>query len=139
MDIEVSNAGTLDTNNTGWFLGFSEWAKANIPGVLDLRYMPEEMRSHALCLKWMAHPKDDPRGTIKPPSQGRTISILVSESGRFRLQFSEHADFPEGQVTEHTLEHHGQFAAWGENIYHRWFVDEACTIVTLRWIPDTVG
>ncbi len=136
MDIEFNNAGDLDTSGTGWFIGFSEWAKTRLQSVPDLRYMPQEHRSHALCVKWMRHPTHDPRGAAKPPSKGRSISILVSESGAFRLEFSEHRDFPPEQTVRHTLRRHGDFVAWGENLYHRWFADEKCTILTLRWTPE---
>lgn len=139
MHIEFNNASALDTKGTGWFVGFSEWAKANEPGVFDLRYLPREMRSHSLCMKWMAHPKGDPRGGSKPPSEGRTLSILVSESGRFRLQFCEHPEFAVGQVVEYALDRHGQFVVWGEGLYHRWFVDADCTILTLRWVPEAAA
>jgi hypothetical protein len=135
LDIEFGNAGELDTNNTGWFIGFSEWAKANVAGATDLRYMAKDALARTIHVKWMDHPANDPRGTAKPPSEGRSISILVSESGKFRIEFSADADFPAGKVVRHRLLKHGDFVAWGENIHHRWFVDEACTILTIRWIP----
>jgi hypothetical protein len=136
MDIEFNNAAALDTNETGWIIGFSDWTKSKLHGVADLRFMSAETRSHSICMKWMFHRKGDDRGVAKPPSAGRTISIIVSQHGRFRIQFSEHGGFPAGQVAEYVLEKHGQFVVWGENIHHRWFVDEDCTILTLRWIPD---
>lgn len=136
MDIEFHNAGDLDTGDTGWFIGFSEWAKAGLPGVPDLRYIPKDRRSRGLCMKWKRHPAQDPRGAAKLPSVGRSVSILVSESGRFRLEFSARRDFPENQTAYYTLANHGDFVVWGGNLYHRWFVDEDCTILTLRWIPE---
>lgn len=135
MDIEFGNAGALNTNGTGWFIGFSDWAKANVAGVTDLRFVAKNSLAHTIHMKWMVHPVNDPRGIAKPPSDGRTISILVSEAGKFRLEFSAHSNFPVGQVVQHTLQAHGDFVIWGENIYHRWLVDETCTILTLRWIP----
>jgi len=137
MDIEFNNAASLDTNNTGWFVGFSEWAKAGIPDHADLRHMGQEVRSHTLCIKWKFHPAGDLLGAAKPPSEGRSLSILVSEQGRFRLQFSENGNFPQMRTIEHVLQKHGDFVVWGENLHHRWFVDEACTILTLRWVPET--
>lgn len=134
MDIEFNNAGSVNTNGTGWFVGFSEWA--NPANAADLRYIPAETRSHHLSIKWMEHPAHDPRGVGKPLSEGRTISLLVSEQGRFRIQFSEHPDFPAGQGVEHVLEQQGDFVIWGENLYHRWVVDQTATILTVRWIPD---
>jgi hypothetical protein len=135
VDIEFGNAGALDTNGTGWFIGFSDWARANVPGMTDLRFMPKNSLAHTLHVKWTAHPANDPRGAAKPPSEGRTISILVSERGTFRLEFSPAGDFQAREVVRHTLQNHGDFVIWGENIHHRWFVDEACTVLTLRWVP----
>jgi hypothetical protein len=139
LDIEFGDAGMLDTAGGGWFLGFGDWTRAIVPGVVDLRHMPKEARSHSLCMKWMAHLAGDPRGAVKPPSEGRSLSLLVSERGRFRIQFSGQPDFSEGDIVEHTLERHGQFVAWGEGIHHRWFADEDCTILTLRWVPEPMG
>jgi hypothetical protein len=136
MDIEFNNAASLDTNGTGWFVGFSDWAKAKLAGVRDLRYMPQCQRSHSLCMKWMQHPTHDPRGAVKLASAGRTLSILISEAGCFRLEFSQYPGFPANQITRHTLNKQGDFVIWGAGLYHRWSVDKACTILTLRWIPD---
>ena len=69
MDIEFGNAGAINTNGTGWFIGFSEWAKANLAGVTDLRYMPKDALARTLHVKWMDHPANDDRGTVKPPSE----------------------------------------------------------------------
>jgi hypothetical protein len=55
MDIEFGNAAQLDTSDTGWFIGFSEWTKANLPSTTSLRYMPQAQRAHRLCMKWMQH------------------------------------------------------------------------------------
>ncbi len=134
MDIEFGNAAQLDTNGTGWFVGFSECAKSQIAA--SLRYMPQDRRAHTLCMKWMQHPAHDSRAAVKPVSVGRTISILVSESGAFRVEFSRRQDFSEDLLIRHILRRHGDFVAWGENLYHRWFADEDSTILTLRWIPE---
>jgi hypothetical protein len=136
MDIEFNNAAELDTNGTGWFIGFSEWAKARVSGMTDLRYLPQNQRSHTLCVKWMRHPAQDPRGGAKPISVGRSLSLLVSETGRFRVEFSQDSKFPASAIVRHTLTKHGDFVAWGENLYHRWFAIEDSTILTLRWIPE---
>jgi hypothetical protein len=135
VDIEFGNINNLDTRGTGWFIGFSEWAKANVAGVPDLRYAAKNSLVHTVHAKWMEHPEGDLRGSAKPPSDGRTISILVSEAGRFQLQFSDKADFPVESTAQYTLENHGDFVIWGENIYHRWSVDAKCVILTFRWIP----
>jgi hypothetical protein len=136
MDLESGNAGRLDTNGTGWFIGFSDWARSTEAGAPNLRFMPKDALSRTLHMKWMQHPKGDPRGVAKPPSEGRTISILVSETGRFRLEFATDAGFSD--VARHTLEQHGDFVIWGERLHHRWFVDEEATILTLRWTPCPV-
>jgi hypothetical protein len=133
MDIEFNNIDRLDTGGTGWFVGFGEWATSAPSG---LRYMPEHQRCHALCVKWMRHPANDPRGLAKPPSKGRTLSVLVSDTGHFRLEFSAREDFAEGAVVRHTLRRQGDFVIWGESIYHRWFVEQQSTILTLRWAPE---
>lgn len=135
MDIEFGNAGTLETDQTGWFIGFSQWAKSREAQAANLRYMPKDSLLHTLHVKWMAHSANDNRGTQKPPSQGRTISMLVSENGSFRIHFAPNDQFDEAELIEYRLSAHGDFVIWGENIHHRWFVDEACTIMTLRWIP----
>lgn len=136
MDIEFGHLGSLDTRGTGWFLGYSEWVRDVAGGGSPLRYMPRELRSHTLTMKWMEHVAGDPGGVGKPVSEGRTISILVGMPGRFRLQFSRHADFPRHDTVEHVLEKTGHFSVWGEGIHHRYAVDADCTILTLRWIPE---
>jgi hypothetical protein len=135
LDIEFNDANMLDTQGSGWFVGFSDWLCGSVPGEPALRHMPQDAQAHGLCMKWMTHRKGDPRGLDKPCSEGRTLSILVSEQGRFRLQFSPDPQFPPHDTVEHVLQRHGQFSVWGAGIYHRWFVDEDCTLLTLRWIP----
>ena len=134
MDIEVGNAAALNTNGTGWFIGFSDWTRGD-PASANLRYMPKDLLAHTLHMKWMSHPANDDRGTHKPPSEGRTISILVSERGAFRIEFSSDNSFNEEETVKVSLSKHGDFVSWGEDLNHRWFTDEQCTIVTLRWIP----
>lgn len=136
MDIEFNNIADLDTRGTGWFVGFSDWARATLAGVSDLRYMSAEQRSHSLCVKWMTHPVHDLCGVAKPPSVGRTLSILVSETGSFRLEFARDQEFAERHIRRYTLRRHGDFVVWGEDLHHRWYVDEVCTILTLRWVPE---
>ena len=133
MQIEFGNAGDVDTGGTGWFVGFSPWARNTTAGV-DLRYLPQDRLSHTLCMKWMTHAAGDPRGVAKPISEGRTLSVLVSTSGLFRLQFSDNDRF-ESNVVEHVLCRHGDFSVWGAGVFHRYVVDDTSTILTLRWIP----
>lgn len=135
MEIEVGNAGAVETGGSGWFIGFGDWTRGPDPDQGNLRFLPQDTLAAAVQVKWMAHPAHDPRGTDKPCSEGRTISLLVSEGGCFRLEFSPDPSFsPEGLV-RHTLERHGDFVIWGPGLHHRWFVDKPCTILTLRWTP----
>lgn len=119
MDIKFNNAVDLDTIGTGWFISFSDWAKVSIPGIANLRYMPQDQRARTLCAKWMQHPVHDPRGGAKPISTGRSVSLLVGESGRFRVEFSRDLEFPPSDIVCHTLKRHGDFVARGESLYHR--------------------
>jgi hypothetical protein len=130
--VEFGNVGKIETKGTGWIVAFSDWAKN---GGANLRYMNKHALSHTLCVKWFDHPKNDPGGTGKPASEGRSISFLVSEKGSFRIDFSDHKDFPADRMVTHALYQHGDFAIWGEGIHHRWFADEASSILTVRWIP----
>lgn len=135
MDVEFNNAGTIDTNGTGWLVGYSDWTRDNIPGTADLRHIKKDTLFSGMSVKWMDHKADDSNGYDKPISEGRTLSILVSEKGKFRLEFSEDQDFPEGKIEKFCLEKHGDFIVWGAGLYHRWFFDEDTSILTVRWTP----
>ena len=144
MEIECGNTSNLDTEGTGWFIGFSSWTRnpqvAGLPqSPADLRFMPAETQVQSLQVKWMVHPAGDPRGATKPASKGRTISILVSETGRFHLEIAPDARFDPCCVQRHLLRHHGDFLIWGAGLHHRWWVEETCTILTLRWVPIAQG
>jgi hypothetical protein len=108
MEIEFGNASEVDTRGTGWFVGCGAWTRN---GGLDLHHIPEEARSRGVCLKWIDHHAGDPNGVGKPPSVGRKVSILVSDSGRFRVEFSDDPAFPEGRTVAHTLTRRGDFVA----------------------------
>ena len=133
MDVEFGNAGKIDTNDTGWFIGFSGWAKC-LPG--NLRYVSQDAIAKSLCVKWYCHQKGDPNGEPKPISEGRTISILVSERGQFKLDFAPTPDFSEDTVSSHVLCSHGDYVIWGEGIYHRAFGESPSTILTIRWFES---
>ena len=135
MTIEFGNAGSLDTGGSGWFIGFGPWISDGHGASHPLRFMAEDRAARAVQMKWMHHPAGDDRGSGKPPSQGRTISMLVSESGAFRLEFATSADFDERELIRHRLGNNGDYVIWGEGLHHRWFVDSDCTILTVRWIP----
>ena len=89
MNVEFGNAGSIDTNETGWFIGFSEWMKSEPH---NLRFIPRDLSLNSMCVKWGIHTAGSPNGEEKPISEGRTISILVSEQGKFRLNFDSKKD-----------------------------------------------
>lgn len=43
----------------------------------------------------------------------------------------------EGSALLH--ERHGDFAAWGEGLYHRWHCLSRATVLTIRWNPATAA
>ena len=133
MDVEFGNAGELDTHGTGWFVGFSEWAKASQR--VPLRFMPADLASTGLCVKWFMHTPGNPNGQPKPLSEGRTISIMVGEPGEFRLEFSAGSSFDAGETLMHVLQRVGDFAIWGSGLYHRAFCVRPACILTIRWLP----
>lgn len=135
MDIETGNAGEVFTAGTGWIVGFSDWTRS-LPA--DLRHVPPQAGLRALAVKWMFHPRGDTRGSVpsKPISVGRSMNIMASDGGVLRLQFSAEPEFPPARTVEKVLRRHGDFCAWGANLYHRAYFDADCTILTVRWIPD---
>ncbi len=134
MEVELGNAKEFDPSGTGWIVGYGDWLQCGSPTGSCLRYMNKHSLAHGISIKWMDHPKNDPKGSCKPVSEGRSISFLVSVKGKFRIKFCEDANF-RGRVESFTLKKHGDFVAWGEGLYHRWHADEASTILTVRWIP----
>src|SRR5471030_1042994 len=129
-NVEFGNAGDVDTNGTGWFVGFSEWAKGLST---ELRYVAAGEPASGLCIKWFAHPAGDPNGEPKPLSEGRTMSILVSPESEFRLEFSTTVDFAPDELLAHTLRRHGDFVIWGPGIFHCAFGIQHASILTVRW------
>ena len=130
MNVLVGNARDADTKGTGWFIGFSDWAR--VPGS-DLLHVPRGRALDGLCVKWFDHPDGHDSGSGKPLSEGRTVSVLVSEGSRFRIEFCEAPDFAAGAVETVTLQRHGDFAAWGGGLFHRWHCERRSTVLTLRW------
>ena len=128
MDLLTGNAYDADTRGTGWFLGFSDWARR--PGC-DLLHVPQDRPLSGLCCKWYDHPAGQEGGN-KPISEGRTISLLVSTDSQFRLDFCLDAAF-EGEVRTVLLRRHGDFAIWGAGLYHRWQCVRRSTIMSVRW------
>ncbi len=133
LPVEFGSAGTIDTEGTGWLVGFSDWCKSGPHG---LRYMPDVHVSRDLCVKWFSHAMGDPNGQAKPVSTGRSMSVLISQESEFRLEYSAEPSFPsEGPVT-HSLRRAGDFVIWGPGVYHRAFGLRAATILTIRWKPN---
>lgn len=133
LPIESGNAGSLDTNQTGWMIGFSGWSKREPH---NLRHLPFETLSQGLRVKWFSHSAGDPNGEEKPVSTGQTISILVSESSHFRIEFSDEPTFPPARTQVHTLQRMGDFVIWGSGLHHRAFGLRPATILTIRWEPQ---
>ncbi|MEH6445593.1 MAG: hypothetical protein V7784_16990 [Oceanospirillaceae bacterium] len=133
MDVEYGNVNKLDTQSTGWFIGFSDWTKCIITDDSGLRFVPSEAQLKGLCVKWMQHHKGDPRGYNKPVSIGRTVSILVSDTGGFRLEFCMEKNFQIDEKKSYLLQNQGDFVIWGSQLYHQAIVEKDSTILTIRW------
>ncbi len=131
--IETGNLGELDTGGSDWVVGFggAEGVQAHSP----LRSVGPEDLARGPWIKWARHAAGDPGGGDKPVSVGRTLSVLVSPAGLFRVELSRVADFssPSAQVVE--LRRPGDYVIWGAGWHHRWTVVEDCTIMTVRWEP----
>lgn len=84
-----------------------------------------------LSLKWFEHQLDDcpAWGQNKPPSQGRTLSLLAGE-GEFELWFRRG---PCELIL--VLDVPGDYAIWGEGLQHRWRPLRPSSLLTLRWLP----
>jgi hypothetical protein len=134
MDVEYGNAGAIDTRGTGWFVGFSDWARG---GGADLRHMPFDARSSGLCMKWFDHPAGHPNGEAKPLSEGRTLCLLVGAGGEFRIDCSTDPAFAPAHTITRVLRHCGDYIAWGAGLHHRAFGLQRTTMLTLRWLPPS--
>jgi hypothetical protein len=132
MDLLTGNAYDQDTRGTGWFIGFSDWTRHG-PGAL--LHVPRAEPLTGLCVKWWDHPAGHDSGDAKPVSEGRTVSLLVSEASLFRIDFSPFPDFRAEGLRSVLLRRHGDFAAWGAGLYHRWHALERAAVMSLRWTP----
>lgn len=132
IDLDIGNAHDLDTQGTGWFIGFSPWTLASQGG---LRHVPREQAVHGLAVKWFDHPTGHDSGNAKPVSEGRTISILVCAGAAFRIEFSESPGYEEEGVRSVLLQREGDYVAWGAGLFHRWRCEKRSTILTIRWNP----
>jgi len=130
QNVEFVNASDLDTNGTGWFVGFSDWTKSS---PAHLRHVPAKELAAGLCVKWFSHPAGNPNGESKPLSEGRTMSVLVSPTSEFRIEFSATPDFASQDIVAHTLRRHGDFVIWGPGVFHRAFGVQPACILTVRW------
>lgn len=130
QNLEIGNASDLDTNGTGWIIGFSDWTKA---GSAQLRHVPGDQLSNGPLLKWYNHPQGHPWGDEKPISEGRTLSLMISPDSEFRTEFSFDPTYPPDKSKSVTLRKSGDFVIWGAGIYHRSFGIRPATILTLRW------
>jgi hypothetical protein len=129
MNVEFGNASAVDTRDTGWVVGFSDWSKS----ASGLRYIPRDTDVRSLCIKWYLHQPGDPNGTGKPVSEGRTFSILAGTAGEFRIDFSETPAFDPASTITHVLREPGDFLIWGDGVYHRWSCVKPSCILTVRW------
>lgn len=131
--VETGNAWDVqpgpEKDKTGWVVGFSDYLQA-----APLRFMPKDARASEICVKWFVHKlkHDKNKGKNKPISTGRSISFLTNTRGKFRLRFWRDGVEP----MEVILNKPGDFAAWGDGVYHEWEVIAQSTIMTVRWIPD---
>src|SRR5689334_10038389 len=131
--VEFGNAHQVDTQGTGWFIGFSDWTRSGGP---DLRHMPADVSSTGLCVKWFMHAAGDPDGQDKPLSTGRTISMLTGPASEFRIAFCATPDFIHAATLVHTLREPGDFVIWGAGLYHRAYGLKPSCILTIRWEPQ---
>lgn len=138
MDIEFGNLDNLDTNGTGWFIGFSDWTKSESANDTNLRFNPYGQEFSNLSVKWMHHKVGETKGLNKPLSYGRTITMLMSATGGFRIEFSERPGFKEADTQSCLLANRGDFVIWGENLYHQAFVESDSTTLTIRWEPSAL-
>jgi hypothetical protein len=129
MDLIVGNAQDADTRGTGWFIGFSDWTRHGDPSLL---HVPAGAPLDGLCVKWFDHPDGHDSGD-KPVSEGRTVSILVTEGSSFRIDFCDTPDFDPPATRTVWLRRHGDYAAWGAGLHHRWHCETRSVVLTLRW------
>ena len=107
MDLEFGNCGALNTEGSGWFIGFSDWARSGGP---NLRHMPIDLAATGLCVKWFMHPPGHPNGEDKLLSEERTVSILVGAEGAFQRDFSASRLISARETRSCNLKKAGDFA-----------------------------
>ena len=123
---EIGNAwdSSAITNGVknGWFVGTPNFIEGG-----GLR------QSQVTQMKWFKHEKgqvsgeDDASGKPRGASKGRTLSILVK--GKFVLWFHT----GDGNWVKHTLKQKGDYAIWGEGVFHKWKAAKKSVVMTVRW------
>ena len=106
----TGNAAEAARNTRGWFLG---------------HFMPGDdnaLRNSDLEVKWFTHAAGETRPEWSPPSEVRTLNILIR--GRFVLLFPDH---------EVLLEKEGDFVLFGPDIAHSFRCEEESLVLTVRW------
>jgi hypothetical protein len=139
--LEAGNAWALRdplAPHTNWLVGDHPAIPADSLRFLRHLGHPDGPEAAAnLAVKWFVHdPVDPPEwGERKPPSVGRTLSLLAGP-GAFKLCFcrpeaGEEVDA--GQKAEVVLEEPGDFALWGPGLEHSWRVFRPSVVLTVRW------
>ena len=98
----------------GWFLG---------------HFVPEsdvDLHSRDVEIKWGVHRRGETRAEWSPPSEARTVTLLIR--GRFAVLFHDH---------EILLEREGDFAYFGPGVAHSFRCDEDSLMLTVRWPSGT--
>jgi quercetin dioxygenase-like cupin family protein len=106
----TGNANDASRDTRGWFLG---------------HFMPGEgnpLRNSGIEVKWFTHAKGETRSEWSPPSEVRTLNILIR--GRFLLLFADH---------EVLLEKEGDFVLFGPHIAHSFRCEQESLVLTVRW------
>ena len=100
MELETGNAGEVDTNGTGWFIGFSDWTDA---GDANLRHIPSEIDARVLRQVVFAPCRGSER-RAQVICEERTVAIQVGLSGSFRIEFCPSKFFTR-RIVEKPLTH----------------------------------
>ena len=98
------------TETRGWFLGHFVRGAAN------------PLRSEDVELKWFTHAKGETRSEWSPPSEVRTLNLLIR--GSFVLVF------PDREVA---LREEGDYVLFGPGVAHSYRSVEESLVLTVRW------
>ncbi|MBD2088671.1 signal peptidase I [Microcoleus sp. FACHB-1515] len=86
-------------------------------------------------VKWAAHAAGEQRSEWSTNRTATTLSILIH--GRFRLYFLDPEGLP-GRTREILLTQAGDYVLWLPGVPHSWRVEEAATVLTVRF-PSAPG